>query len=57
MANRRADLFLMWMRVVEMYTLARAAKGLTQDELDFEPHPGCMERPAPGRAPHQARGR
>lgn len=39
--DKRADLFLTWMKVIEMYTLDRAGKDLTQDELDFEPHPGA----------------
>ena len=41
MTDKRADLFLTWMKVIEMYTLDRAGKDLTQDELDFEPHPGA----------------
>jgi hypothetical protein len=39
--NKRADLFLTWLRLIEMYTLDRARKDLTQDEVDFEPHPGA----------------
>lgn len=39
--DKRADLFLTWMGLIDMYTLDRARKDLTQDELDFEPHPGA----------------
>jgi DinB superfamily len=34
-------LFLTWMGLIDMYTLDRARKDLTQDELDFEPHAGA----------------
>lgn len=36
----RADVLLNTMMVVEMYTLNRALSGLTQEEFDWEPHPG-----------------
>jgi hypothetical protein len=39
--DTRADLFLSWMGLIDMYTLGRARKDLTQEELDFEPHPGA----------------
>jgi hypothetical protein len=41
LTEARADLFLTWMGLIETYTLDRARKDLTQDELDFEPHPGA----------------
>lgn len=41
MTDARADVFLTWMGLVERYTLDRALKDLTTEELDFEPHPGA----------------
>ncbi len=41
MTDKRADLFLTWMGLIDSYTLDRARKDLIQDELDFEPHPGA----------------
>ena len=37
----RADVLLNSMLVIEMYTLNRALNGLTQEEFDWEPHPGA----------------
>src|SRR4029453_997233 len=37
----RADVLLNTMLVIEMYTLRRALTGLTQEEFDWEPHPGA----------------
>jgi DinB superfamily len=37
----RADVLLKTMLVIEMYTLRRALTGLTQEEFDWEPHPGA----------------
>lgn len=37
----RADVLLNTMLVIELYTLNRALTGLTQEELDWEPHPGA----------------
>ena len=47
-SNKRADLFVTWLGLIEMYTLDRARKDLTQDELDFEPHPGAWGSAARG---------
>lgn len=33
--DKRADLFLSWLGLIETYTLDRARKDLTPDELDF----------------------
>ncbi|HVX42867.1 MAG TPA: DinB family protein [Mycobacteriales bacterium] len=41
MPEKRADVFLNWMGLIDSYTLERARKDLSQDELDFEPHPGA----------------
>ena len=41
MTDKRADLFLTWMGLIDSYTLDRAWKDLIQDELDFEPHSGA----------------
>jgi hypothetical protein len=37
----RADVLLNTMLVIDMFTLRRALTGLTQDEFDWEPHPGA----------------
>jgi hypothetical protein len=37
----RADVLTQSMMAIELYTLRRALTGLTQDELDWEPHPGA----------------
>lgn len=37
----RADVLLNSMLVIQMYTLSRALTGLTQEEFDWEPHPGA----------------
>src|SRR5436305_7349652 len=37
----RADVLLNTMLVIETYTLRRALTGLTQEEFDWEPHPGA----------------
>src|SRR3954469_3921015 len=39
--DKRAEVFLTWMGLIDRYTLERAQKELTQNELDFEPHPGA----------------
>lgn len=41
MAGKRASVLHHWMGVVEIYTLGRALTDLTQDEFDWEPHPGA----------------
>lgn len=41
MANKRAEVLINWMALIEMYTLNRALKGLTQEEFEWEPHPGA----------------
>ena len=33
MANKRAEVLINWMALIEMYTLNRALKGLTQEEF------------------------
>jgi len=38
----RADVLLNTMLVIDMYTLGRALTDLTQDEMDWEPHPGAF---------------
>ena len=37
----RADVLLNTMLVIDLYTLGRAMTGLTQEEFDWEPHPGA----------------
>ena len=37
----RADVLLNTMLVIDLYTLDRALTGLTQEEFDWEPHPGA----------------
>jgi hypothetical protein len=39
--NTRADLFLYSMKLTDRFTLTRALKDLTQEEFDWEPHPGA----------------
>jgi hypothetical protein len=39
--EKRAEVLLTWMGVIDMYTLGRALNDLTQEELDWEPHPGA----------------
>ncbi len=41
MAEKRAESLITWMGVIDMYTLGRALKGLTQEEFEWEPHPGA----------------
>jgi hypothetical protein len=40
-ASKRADVFRDWMSLIERFTLNRAFYRLTQDEFDWEPHPGA----------------
>jgi hypothetical protein len=37
----RADVLLNTMLVIDMFTLGRALQGLTQEEFEWEPHPGA----------------
>lgn len=41
MASKRADVLKNWMALIDGYTLKRALKGLTQEEFEWEPHPGA----------------
>jgi hypothetical protein len=41
MASKRADVLTNWMMLIDRYTLNRALTDLTQDEFDWEPHPGA----------------
>jgi hypothetical protein len=41
MAERRASVLHNWMALIDRYTLDRALNGLTQDEFEWEPHPGA----------------
>lgn len=41
MAGKRASVLHNTMGVIEIYTLSRALTGLTQEEFDWEPHPGA----------------
>jgi hypothetical protein len=41
MTSKRADVLINWMALIDGYTLNRALKGLTQEEFDWEPHPGA----------------
>jgi hypothetical protein len=41
MAEKRVEGLLAWMGLIDMYTLGRALKDLTQDEFEWEPHPGA----------------
>lgn len=41
MTNKRADVLLNTMMVIEQYSLKRALTDLSQDEFDWEPHPGA----------------
>lgn len=40
MTSKRASVLANWMFLIDTYTLHRALSGLTQEELDWEPHPG-----------------
>jgi hypothetical protein len=39
--DKRADVLTSWMMLIDRYTLHRALTDLTQDEFDWEPHPGA----------------
>lgn len=41
MAGKRASVLRNWMGLIDLYTLTRALEGLTQEEFDWEPHPGA----------------
>jgi hypothetical protein len=41
MAGKRASVLHNWMGLIDMYTLSRALKDLSQAEFDWEPHPGA----------------
>src|SRR3954451_23282670 len=41
MTGQRASVLLNWVELIDMYTLSRALKDLTQAEFDWEPHPGA----------------
>lgn len=41
MAGKRAAVLRDWMTLIDRYTLDRAFYRLTQDEYDWEPHPGA----------------
>lgn len=41
MAGKRADVLRNWMTLIDRYTLGRGFYRLTQDEFDWEPHPGA----------------
>src|SRR5688500_11673778 len=41
MAGKRASVLHNWMGLIDMYTMTRALKDLTQEEFDWEPHPGA----------------
>ena len=41
MAGKRAAVLHNWMGLIDMYTLGRALKELTQEEFTWEPHPGA----------------
>jgi hypothetical protein len=41
MTNKRASVLANWMGLIDLYTLGRAFKDLTQEEFDWEPHPGA----------------
>src|SRR3954468_3115182 len=41
MTGKRASVLRNWMELIDMYTLPRALKDLTQAEFDWEPHPGA----------------
>jgi hypothetical protein len=40
-AGKRASVLHTWMTLIDRYTLNRALTGLTQDEFEWEPHPGA----------------
>jgi len=54
MPEARAEILLSWMSLIDRYTLNRAMSGLTQEELDWEPHPGAwgVRRRASCTTPH-----
>lgn len=39
--DTRADVLTKWMMLIDRSTLTRALSGLTQEEFDWEPHPGA----------------
>lgn len=41
MAGKRASVLHNWMGLIDMYTMSRALTNLTQEEFDWEPHPGA----------------
>jgi hypothetical protein len=41
MVDTRADVLVNWMGLIRRSTLERALAGLTQEEFDWEPHPGA----------------
>jgi hypothetical protein len=41
MGDKRTSVLQHWMGVVEIYTIGRALDGLTQEEFEWEPHPGA----------------
>jgi hypothetical protein len=41
MPGKRAEVLLHWMTLIDRYTLGRAFHRLTQEEFDWEPHPGA----------------
>src|SRR5437660_10187907 len=41
LAGKRASVLHNWMGLIDMYTMSRALKDLTQAEFDWEPHPGA----------------
>jgi len=41
MAGKRASVLHNWMGLIDMYTMTRALQGLTQEEFNWEPHPGA----------------
>jgi hypothetical protein len=41
MGGKRAKVLANWMGLIDRYTLERALTGLTQEEFEWEPHPGA----------------
>jgi hypothetical protein len=41
MTSKRASILFNWMGLIDRYTLDRALKGLSQEEFEWEPHPGA----------------
>ena len=41
MTGKRAHVMRTWMSLIDGYTLGRAFQGLTQEEFEWEPHPGA----------------